>query len=355
MKNQKVIVHEGTSGERDTAVSYYRAKLPFSFCRRQLAEEGIDLQLLPEVYGTDYDAVILQRVVKAPYLEYLEHILGAGIRVGWTSDDDYWHIPDHNPAAQAWVAGKESLAWLLPLVTAKATSTPTLAGVVREQGFGEAIVCPNLVDLTIYSPIKRDHDKVRILWCGSNSHVHDIELLVEAVERLCLERDDVVFLFYGDIPEPMCEFIRIQGTNLGAMVPHPRFKGKLGVINGTGLGEYFDTLAHLQPDISLCPLEENQFNRSKSAIKYFETALNGAAVIATDIEPYRVIRNGETGLLIGNNHWYDAILSLIENASYRHTLNANAVEQITQEHSWQHASHESWLQFFRAVGKETNG
>ncbi|MGB5536689.1 MAG: hypothetical protein WBN08_12400, partial [Thiogranum sp.] len=50
---------------------------------------------------------------------------------------------------------------------------------------------------------------------------------------------------------------------------------------------YPETLAKLNLDLAVAPLERNRFNRCKSDLRILEYGAMGWPVIATDIEPYR--------------------------------------------------------------------
>jgi hypothetical protein len=45
-------------------------------------------------------------------------------------------------------------------------------------------------------------------------------------------------------------------------------------------------MKRINADIGLCPLEDNEFNKSKSCIKFYEYASLGIATLAPDLLPY---------------------------------------------------------------------
>ena len=70
-------------------------------------------------------------------------------------------------------------------------------------------------------------------------------------------------------------------------------------------------------DIGICPLnQEIEFNKGKSNNKFVEYSMLGIPTVATNIEPYSCIKNGETGILVDHNtteEWVNALSELIEN------------------------------------------
>ena len=75
-------------------------------------------------------------------------------------------------------------------------------------------------------------------------------------------------------------------------------------------------------DINLAPLTNTIFNASKSENKWVEAALVKVPTVASDIGAFsRMIENGETGLLCGNNsEWYATLTDLVRNPEFRNCI-----------------------------------
>jgi O-antigen biosynthesis protein len=87
-------------------------------------------------------------------------------------------------------------------------------------------------------------------------------------------------------------------------------------------------------DINLAPLVNNPHRRSKSAVKFLEAALVGVPTIATNLEPYQLIRHGETGMLATTiEDWYTSIMALATDAGLRYQLGNAARAQVLAEHT----------------------
>jgi glycosyltransferase involved in cell wall biosynthesis len=87
-------------------------------------------------------------------------------------------------------------------------------------------------------------------------------------------------------------------------------------------------------DINLAPLVDNPHRRSKSAIKFLEAALIGVPTIASDLEPYQLIRHGETGMLAAtSDQWYTSIMALAQDAGLRYHLGNAAHAYVLANHT----------------------
>jgi glycosyltransferase involved in cell wall biosynthesis len=95
-------------------------------------------------------------------------------------------------------------------------------------------------------------------------------------------------------------------------------------------------LTILNLDIGLCPVMDNPFNRTKSAIKWMEYSMIGMATVASDIPPYSpVISNEQTAMLCKENHdsWFDAIEKLVIDKQFRNKMAKTAFSEVILEHN----------------------
>ena len=84
-------------------------------------------------------------------------------------------------------------------------------------------------------------------------------------------------------------------------------------------------------DIALLPLLDNEFNRSKSDLKFIECASGGAAVLASPVVYSEVIRDGENGFIFRNLREFEEKLKLlIFNKTKRRELAENAYNYVKQ-------------------------
>ncbi len=131
----------------------------------------------------------------------------------------------------------------------------------------DIIVQHNRLNPEIWKPLvpKRDTSrKLRVGWAGGFSHSGDIEIIVDTLKELYKEYD---FVFLGYI--------------------HPEIEKYVAEFHaGSSFFDYPKTLANLNLDIALAPLEDVPFNHAKSHLKVIEYGALGYPVIATKITPY---------------------------------------------------------------------
>ena len=85
-------------------------------------------------------------------------------------------------------------------------------------------------------------------------------------------------------------------------------------------------------DIALLPLRDNEFNRSKSDLKFIESAANGAVALASPIVYSSVIKDGTTGFIYHNGREFISKLNtLIKNKNLRRKVAEEAYSYVRHE------------------------
>jgi hypothetical protein len=105
----------------------------------------------------------------------------------------------------------------------------------------------------------------------------------------------------------------------------------------------------IRPHIALLPLAEHRFNESKSAIKWFEMTMAGAACVASNVGPYAEHVDDTDGYIAYQQEWLLILKWLIEYPDARRRLWNNSMATIENEHSWQGHNKSLWLDWFRQV------
>lgn len=191
-------------------------------------------------------------------------------------------------------------------------------------GYPEGYVFPNSIIPEDWRQVKLPPRKknIRILWQGGGSHMSDWYAIQPALKYIAKKYPHVTFVFFG------ADFSYVTDT----LPPNQVEK-----IEWVPFGGYRPTRVILDCDINLCVLRDDDFSRSKSAIKFYEGSLlaKPEATLAANMPPYNEeIVDGETGLLYepSNAESFAANLEhLIQNVELRRRLGENAKRWVLNE------------------------
>jgi len=185
-----------------------------------------------------------------------------------------------------------------------------------------AVVLPNLMDFDLYPKCDFVKKEVRIGWQGGSSHYEDLYMIHGVIRKIIEKFPSVKFVFWGDM--------RFWGLFKGIS------KDRIEWHHWVAHNAYPYKMATLNLDIGLCPIVDNEFNRNKSAIKYFEYTAIGTPTIASNIPPYTpVIASGKDGLLANNDNdsWYKAIAELVASRKRREIMAKNAYDNVYENYN----------------------
>ena len=95
--------------------------------------------------------------------------------------------------------------------------------------------------------------------------------------------------------------------------------------------------------ISLLPLRDNVFNRSKSDLKFIECAGNGSVVMASPTVYANTVKDGETGFIYHNaDEFYQKLKMLINNQNKRREVAEKAYEYVKHNRLLSQHYEERW-------------
>lgn len=238
-----------------------------------------------------------------------------------TFDDNLFDIERNH----ATIAGVHRTAKLVDGVTAP---SPYLADYYREiHGCENVYVFPNSVIPEDYPKARlapRGDGSVRIIWQGGGSHMIDWFPLRDAVREISLKYPFVKWVIWGSPFRWIHDNIPESQLELGNWIDYHAYKAHRVLVDA---------------DINLCPLVDNEFNRSKSAIKWYEGSMlhRPEATLAGNCRPYsEEMVDGETGLLYNDPQDFSEKLSkLIEDAELRTRLGENAKKWILENRHYE--------------------
>ena len=206
-------------------------------------------------------------------------------------DEDSPFKPEHDVTNAS-----EVLRVVISIADLVTTTTPYLEKRLRKLN-KNVTVLPNYPDLRRWDlpKSKNTSDTIRIGWAGSITHLKDLELIVNPLKRICKEFPQVRLLFIGES--------RIASRFEGLPVEY---------IPGVPFEVWPAKLHSLRLDIGLAPLLDNEFNRCKSRIKFYEYAIAEIPGIYSPTVYQERGFDGEFGMIAENeDQWYQSIKNYI--------------------------------------------
>ena len=276
----------------------------------------------------DFDIVIYQRQSNPSALSHLRMMSKLGKRVFVEHDD--WILGDCGSEHINEVYADPDKQLILKQICNEADgvicSTDFLGNIFKEFN-DNVLVCSNSIDPDMWTHkdkiiLEDIQQDISIGFAGSLSHARDfIHVPLDKITKLASTRF-LGFVFGG-----------ISGIEFTDWVH---------------LRDYPLILSHAFR-IGLAPLRRNDFNASRSNLKWLEYSMAGIVTVAEDFGPYKIIRDGVDGILV-NGNWVDAIQSLISQPELVHFCILNAQERIRKDHSIQTGIYQ-WADAL--IGKET--
>jgi len=236
-------------------------------------------------------------------------------------DDDYLHIDDWSPVIRHCYPGSDVERFTtrsLEFADALCVSTEELKKVYSPYN-KNIYVIPNTIDLDYwdYNPSVSEDGIIRIGWAGSYTHEVDLMECIDAIRTVLMRHKNVQFVHCG------------YDSDLFHTLPKNQVRYVLGTKTFKRWPKW---LARLKFDIGIAPLANITFNRSKSAVKYFEYSAYGIPGVYAGFQglPYfDKIQNGANGFLaIHYREWVKYLEQLIESKELRDRVGSNAKEDI---------------------------
>lgn len=216
------------------------------------------------------------------------------------------------------------------------TTTEYLANKLRKIN-PNVVVLPNFMDLERWDVGLRPNvtGKIRIGWCGSITHVEDMKMVIEPMRRIYKEHKNIQIIIVGD-PRVVELF---EGMPVEGM-------------NGTPFEAWPSKLSSLQLDIGLAPLQDNEFNRCKSNIKWMEYAIVGVpGVFSPIVYPFeeRVHFDGTYGQIADTpEQWYRCIKNYIICENLRRDIAERAKSCVTTSYGLK-TNIKKWIKAYESL------
>ena len=334
----------------DGACGYYRVELPLS----TLTKHNKDVQTTRIMQGDTADRIlksfesdifIIPRMNEVVLLDTMKELQRQGKKVVIDHDDDVFNISPLSPHYEEhgtenvkitlkdgsilplWEDGKnidlkknrermETTKKAVEVADLITVTTDILADVYRRYNSNVAVL-PNCIDTNIWKPLPlKETNEIRLFWAGGHSHYEDWCLLTDVLPTIIKKYANVKLVLMGakfdatlrSIPQDRIEF-------------HP----------------WIHTMAYpykveiLNPIIGIIPLQDTEFNRAKSPIKWVEMTSLGVPCVTSYVSPYKEIATENNGIFIEENDtegWIKGISMLIEDREWRNKIGSKAQETV---------------------------
>lgn len=201
------------------------------------------------------------------------------------------------------------------------------AVVLAENPRADTRTAPNMIAPEMFPRTERAGGKIRAGYCGSHTHQRDMQLVLPALKQAG-RLPNVEIHLWGVTPtkgdwlfEPAGPIERtfegMKYTHHGSRRPYEEFCKEISIL-----------------DIALAPLLDNEFNRCKSAQKWFEHSAHKTAMVLSDLEPYAMVEHGVTGLKARTaGEFTAALLLLCVDPELRARIGRAAHEDVMRHHT----------------------
>jgi len=317
-------------GARPSPCAYIRLILPLS--RERNDKFDFRWVTFEQVMHYATDVLICHRTAVtsiAAIDQIAAHCKAHNIRIVYDLDDLLLALPEDHPEHLTYASKSAAvLRWLLEADEVW-VSTETLQKHVCQIN-PCAQVIPNYIDDKLWikskmPEVKRERkDPVRLLYMGTQTHDADFGLVKNVLKKLKTEFSESIEINLIGISSNTA---REEWFN--TIKPPPAI--------GSGYPAFVDWICNgMTFDIGIAPLIDNEFNRCKSEMKFLDYSALGLATVASDLNGYALIRNGENGFRVKNEDemWYEALKTLITDSALRSKIQNEARYEIFEKHGY---------------------
>ena len=248
-------------------------------------------------------------------LDKLREYKANGIKIIMDEDDHFIlssnHVLKEMYRKQGMVERFKALLEIADVVT---VTNSYLASQLAPYAKGEVVVVPNALpfDQGQFSLNKDFESGTPVVYCGGNTHLHDLELVRKAL--------------------PLSD-LTIAGVNSGCSVWQEvtkRFKG-VSTKDQKPLDSYMNLYEGHK--IALAPLEKNVFNACKSNLKVLEAGARGLPIITSRVHPYLNDVDKDVVIYGNSEHsWRTAVYKLLKDDEYRKDKAQELVEHVRKHY-----------------------
>jgi len=323
------------------AVSYYRMLKPNIVLHRLY--EGIEFteiptlnDVVPDDFLKDFNLILFCRHIENP--DYTADRLNKlGIKFG-LDEDDYWFLPDNHILYPHYIQNNVSKLIIDSIKVAHfVTCTTTyLADKIKEIN-PNVYILENGIDTQdeVWKRNKLPSKRIRFAFTQGVTHIHDLNLISDKVAKALY---DVKFYSKGQIiltgfnAEPNQESIYIgyermltdslktlekyepiYCNELKRLITPKEINKPYRRIEAMDVFDFPEVYDNI--DISVIPLQDNEFNSCKSELKLIEAGFKDCAAMVSNVKPYTIVANKQNSFLLSEKNFFEWQRYIINNPS----------------------------------------
>jgi hypothetical protein len=261
----------------DDGSSFYRSQGIFPYIKHKQLQFKDVSHLTISSWATileDCDILFLQRPWSQDHVSAIWGARALGIRVIIDYDDDFTGIPKHNPAHYHYRMHMDNCLKCVRMSDEVWVSTTGVKNSLNKYNKNIHII-PNAHNDFLYKVENKlnnnPHNKT-VFYRGGSTHRMDLFEYAHQICKVALKNESWRFHMLG--VDDNWEFQRIAWEN-----------NNISVANKIPIIQYFRHIYELNSSMAICPLLDNQLNRSKSNISWIEATYCGSAFIGKKILP----------------------------------------------------------------------
>lgn len=218
--------------------------------------------------------LFMHRPAQGPQFVLFNRAKEMGCKTWIDIDDNLFNIPPDNKSAPFYnnINTQTLMMNIVRDADVITTSTPFLKEILETlRGKNDVILLPNGLPIDLFDNTrnkllnKKKEKQPVIMWRGSEHHQRDLYTYKDSIADCINSHPNIKWEFVGHLPW----FIETQlkGKNWRAWMP-------------TEVTQYHRNLLKAEPDVTMVPLWNSQFNMSKSNIAWIESIFSGAMTLA---------------------------------------------------------------------------
>lgn len=239
--------------------------------------------------------------------------------------DDYWQLPANHLSYEGYKQLGQQIEDNIRNADLVTVTNNALLDKVKPLN-SNAIILPNCLPYGInqFTEQRKESKKVRVMWCGSATHEHDLKILKQPFKRV------------KQIPN--IELV-LGGYNASNMQSKQIWDRMVNSFSATEILPSQQPVNYMclyeHADIAVIPLEDSEWHACKSNLKMLEAAAKRLPVICSNVAPYNIDADAPVLWVNKQSDWFNYINLLVHNPGLRKQLGNKLYEWAKEKYNFE--------------------